>query len=416
MIRVLVVVGRNIRSVMERNMKKILIPGFQFAGIHCGIKDNAKKKDLTLIYSEEPNTLIDGVFTKNKVCAAPVVISRATVKNGKAQLVVINSGVANACTGAQGLRDAKATQKEAARLFGLKPLNVAVCSTGKIGSTLPMPKLLRGIKAAKRELNSNSFMEAAKGIMTTDQFHKVGVVKGKIDSKKYTIAVMTKGAGMLRPDMATMLTFIMTDLQMDKKTLGILFRNAIDQTLNRVTVDGDMSTNDTVLIFANGRAGNPVFGVNTLAGKQVQAELTALLTSMAQKITLDGEGATKCTRVQIRGARNTSDAKKMAYAVGNSPLVKTALFGCDPNWGRIMAAVGYSGASIKPEKIKIAIGPYQVVAKGQGVKFNAKEVSKYLWKKSVDITIDCGLGKGAYHVFMSDLTYEYIHLNAEYHT
>ncbi|MBI4412051.1 MAG: bifunctional glutamate N-acetyltransferase/amino-acid acetyltransferase ArgJ [Deltaproteobacteria bacterium] len=397
--------------------KKIIIPGFQFAGIHCGIKDDPRKKDLTLIYSEELETLIDGVFTKNRVCAAPVEVCRKSIRQGKGRLVVVNSGIANACTGVQGLRDAKKTQKEAARLFKLNPDSVMVCSTGKIGDPLPIRRLLRGLKKGKRALSGKNFLEAAKGIMTTDQFVKFGVARGRIKGKKYIIAVMTKGAGMLRPDMATMLTFIVTNLKFSRPVLSVLFRRAVDLTLNRVTVDGDMSTNDTVLILANGRAGNKPFGLMSPEAKIVETQLTALLTEMAKKITLDGEGATKCCRVQVSGAQNRADAKKVAYAVGNSPLVKTALFGCDPNWGRIMAAVGYSGASVIPEKISIHIGPYLVVRKGQkALGHDPLVVSKYMRKKNIDMRIDLGLKSGNFHIYMSDLTYDYVHLNAEYHT
>lgn len=396
---------------------KIIVPGFQFAGIHCGIKDNPRKKDLTLIYSDEPQTIIDGVFTKNRVCAAPVIVSRRVVSGGYSQLVVVNSGSANACTGKRGLKDVVQTQREAAKLFGLIPSRVVVCSTGKIGEFLPMKKLLAGLVKAKDSLDRSNFMEAAKGIMTTDQFVKYGSVKDKIQGKKYTISVMTKGAGMLRPDMATMLTFLMTNLQFDRKVLALLFRQAVDATLNRVTVDGDMSTNDAVLIMANGQTGNSPFSVNSPEGRKIGDQLTNLLTRMAHKITLDGEGATKCCEVKVTGAPSEGDAKKIAYAIGNSPLVKTALFGCDPNWGRIMAAVGYSGAMIHQHKINIHIGPYLVAKNGQGVSsFRTKDVSKYMRKKNMEISIKVGSGRGEFYVYMSDLTYEYIHLNAEYHT
>lgn len=397
--------------------RKITIPGFQFAGIHCGIKDQPRKKDLTLIFSEEPKTLIDGVFTKNRVYAASVDVCRQSIRDGLGQLVVINSGIANACTGAQGRRDAFKTQKEAARLFNLKQSRVCVSSTGKIGDLLPMNKLLSGLKKAKQQLSPHKFEEATRGIMTTDQWPKFSYRKGKLLGKPYTLAVMAKGAGMLRPDMATMLAYVLTDLKFTRPVLKKIFRNAVDRTLNRVTVDGDMSTNDTVLILANGRAGNKTFSASSAAGKRIEKELTALLEEMARKIALDGEGATKCCDVKVRGARNEADAKKIAYAIGNSPLVKTALFGCDPNWGRIMAAVGYSGARVDPKKIDIKIGSYWVARKGQGVK-NAPtaKISKYMKKQKIEMLIQCGKGKGTFHVYMSDLTYDYIHLNAEYRT
>lgn len=397
--------------------KKILIPGFQFAGIHAGIKESTRKKDLTLIFSEEKNTLIDGVFTKNKVCAAPVVVCRDVVANGHCQLVVINSGVANACTGERGLKDALNTQKEAARLMNLKSTQVCVSSTGKIGDYLPMKTVMGGLKKAMSHLDSGSFMEAARGIMTTDQYPKFGVITGNLGGKKYTIAVMAKGAGMLRPDMATMLAYVLTDLKFSPAVLRKIFRRAVDVTLNRVTVDGDTSTNDTVLVLANGRAGNKPFTSESAAGRKIEKEMTALLETMARMIALDGEGATKCCDLKIRGAKNEADARKIAYAIGNSPLVKTALFGCDPNWGRIMAAVGYSGASIRPEKISIHIGPYPVVRGGQGIRgFNPAEVSQYMRKREIEIMVNLNLGRSDFHVYMSDLTYDYIHLNAEYHT
>lgn len=396
---------------------KIIIPGFQFSGIHCGIKDSGRKKDLTLIYSEEPKTVIDGVFTTNKVVAAPVILCRSHLAHGKGRLIVINSGIANACTGVQGMRDAKKTLKTASKLFGLHPKEVYVCSTGKIGEYLPMPHLLKGLKTAKGDLSEKNFLEATKGIMTTDQYPKFDLVRGRILGEDYTIAVLAKGAGMLRPNMATMLAFVVTDLRLNRATLKSIFREAVDKTLNRVTVDGDTSTNDTVLMMANGRAGNALFSAKSAEGIKIKNELTRLLENMARQIALDGEGATKCCDVVVSGARNREDAKKVAYAIGNSPLVKTALFGCDPNWGRIMAAIGYSGAHVVQNKINIEMGSYQLVLKGESSgKFSPDEVSRYLKNKNITMKVNLGLGRGNFHVYMSDLTYDYIHLNAEYHT
>ena len=395
---------------------KIIIPGFQFAGIHAGIKDDARKKDLALIYSEEKSTLIDGVFTRNKVCAPPVTLCRKSIGKGRGRLVVVNRGIANACTGERGMRDAQKTQKEAARLFGLNKSEVFVCSTGKIGNVLPMGKLVPGLKKAKKEMYVEGFMDAARGIMTTDQFPKFGSVTGKIFGKKYTIAVMAKGAGMLRPDMATLLAYILTDLKFSRPVMARLFRKALDLTLNRVTVDGDTSTNDTVLMLANGRAGNKIFSANSREGRKIAAQMTELLNSMARKITLDGEGATKCCRVTVKGATNSADARKVAYAIGNSPLVKTALFGCDPNWGRIMAAIGYSGARVNPKKISVKIGSYWVARRGQASPVPQAEIARTMKKENVEILADLGIGNGTFFVFMSDLTYDYVNLNAEYHT
>lgn len=401
-------------------MKKgrtITIPGFQFAGLHCGIKDDPKKYDLSLIYSEEPNTLCDGVYTTNKVFAAPVKVCRAVSKRGRARLIVVNSGIANACTGKQGLNHARQTQRVAAGLFSLKTTEVLVSSTGKIGVPLPMPKLLRGLSKAQRGLSPENFLLATKGIMTTDQYPKYGWVRGNLNGEKYTIAVLAKGAGMLCPNMATMLAYVLTDLHFNHSVMKKIFREAVDQTLNRVTVDGDTSTNDTVLMLANGRAGNKPFSLNSREGRCIAEQLRALLEEMARKIALDGEGATKCCDVFVEGARDERDARKIAYAIGNSPLVKTALFGCDPNWGRIMAAVGYSGARIQQEEISIRLGSTWLAKKGRGVPFSAASVIRYMKKnRHIEMQVQCGKGRGCFHVYMSDLTYDYIHLNAEYHT
>lgn len=397
-------------------MNDIQISGFQFAGLHCGIKEDGRKKDLSVIYSEEPETLVDGVFTTNRVCAPTIPLCRRVVKGKRSQLIVINSGNANACTGKQGISNALATQKGAAKIFGLHPGRVCVSSTGKIGVPLPLKNILDGLEKAKHQLSPIGFHHATQGIMTTDQWPKFATHKGRLKGQPYTIAVLAKGAGMLRPDMATMLAYVVTDLKFSVVALRKIFRNAVNQTLNCITVDGDMSTNDTVLILANGRAGNPVFSAESTDGKRVEKELTHLLHLMAQKITLDGEGATKCCEVNVQGAKNHAEAKKIAYAIGNSPLVKTALFGCDPNWGRIMAAVGYSGAKVRENKIDIKMGRHALVERGRAGDFFVKRVSKYMKNEHISMTVNCHQGPGEFHIYMSDLTYDYIHLNAEYHT
>lgn len=398
---------------------KIKIPGFQFSGIHCGIKDSSRKKDLSLIFSEEPDTIVDGVFTKNKVVAAPVEICKKIIKKGKAQLIVVNSGIANACTGPKGMANALRTQKEAAKLFNLSPSSVLISSTGKIGDQLPMKPLISGLQTAKEKLNSKNFYEATQGIMTTDQYPKFASSRSKINGKDFSIAVLAKGAGMLRPDMATMLAYVLTDLKVSRATLKKIFRSAVNQTLNRITVDGDTSTNDTVIMMANGRANNKEFSATSPAGKKVEKILINLLEDMAKKIALDGEGATTCCTVFVKGAKSQADAKKIAYAIGNSPLVKTALFGNDPNWGRIMAATGYSGAFVKQDKISIQMGPYLLVKNGMGCITDAKKIAKvsqYMKQREIEMTVDIKQGQADFHIFMSDLTYDYIHLNAEYHT
>jgi glutamate N-acetyltransferase/amino-acid N-acetyltransferase len=400
-----------------KQKSKIIIPGFLFSGIYSGIKESSRLKDLSLIYSTEESTLIDGVFTQNKVVAAPVELCQKVVKKGLARLVVVNSGVANACTGKTGEKDALTTQKEASKLFNLPQNQVCVSSTGKIGDFLPMKKLISGIKKSKDKLSENSFSEACEGIMTTDQYPKFASVKGKINGKPYTIAVLAKGAGMLRPDMATMLAYVVTDLKFSKKALRSIFREAVNLTLNRITVDGDTSTNDTVLILANGKANNKNFTAQSPTGQKIKKQITELLENMAHQITLDGEGATKCCRVNIKGAKSKADASKIAYAIGNSPLVKTALFGCDPNWGRIVAAIGYSKADINANDIEVKLGKTLLYKNGSGIKnLPVKKLISYMKNKHIEINAKVGKGKGEFYVFMSDLTYDYVTLNAEYHT
>ena len=397
--------------------KKIKIPGFLFSGIHAGMKDDKNKKDLALIYSEEPKTLIDGVFTKNLVKAPPVEICQNNLKKtSTGRVIAINSGIANACTGKDGLKRALQTQKEISKILKIKQEEAFVCSTGKIGGPLPMTKMLPGLKKASQKLDPQNFHQVSEAIMTTDQYPKFSSCEGKIGKEKYTIAVMAKGAGMLHPNMATMLAFIVTDLKFTKSALHTLFRQAVNETLNRVTVDGDTSTNDTVLIMANGRAGNKTFKANDSVGQKVKKQMVTLLENMSRQIAMDGEGATTCCDVIVEGARSEKEAEKVAYAIGQSLLVKTALFGRDPNWGRIMAAIGYSGAKIQPEKVSIKMGSLLLVKNGMGVEKNLKKVADYMNQEFITMKVNLAQGKSRYHVYMSDLTYDYIHLNAEYHT
>lgn len=395
----------------------LIIPGFTFTGLYCGIKDDAAKKDLAVIYAENPATVAAGVFTTNKICAAPVVICRQALKNKHHRLIVINSGIANAATGKAGMQDATLVQKAAAREFGLKPEEVFVSSTGKIGLRVPTEKIVSGLATAKSQLSENHFYETAEAIRTTDAWRKTAYIKGVLRGKPYTLAVMAKGAGMIQPNMATMLCYIMTDLAIEKKALQKMLKLTVEPTLNSLSVDGDTSTNDTVLFLAGGSAQNKPVKDGTNEFKKITSELTGLLREIAISIAMDGEGATKCMAIHVHGAVSDADAKKAARAIANSPLVKTAIFGGDPNWGRILAAAGYSGARVEELKSTIKLGPHALFVRGHLKDFIAEEVSLYIKsQKIVDIIVELGLGKGKATMYASDLTYDYVKLNAEYHT
>lgn len=394
----------------------VTVKGFSFAGIACGIKDEGKR-DLAVIYSESPRTTTAGVFTKNRICAAPVVLSRTVAKKGRARLIVINSGNANAATGPGGMRDAVAVRKMAAAVFGVPPAEIFLCSTGKIGVRLPLPKIVAGLTAARRQLRNDGFSDASEAIRTTDRYRKTVVHHGTLDGHAFTIAVMAKGAGMIAPDMATLLCFVLTDLAIERAELARVLRAAVDGTLNCLTVDGDTSTNDSAIALASGVADNATIRSGSKAAAAIQKILTGLLCDITQQIALDGEGATKCLVINVNGAATVNEAKLAARAIGDSQLVKTAMFGCDPNWGRILAAAGYSGARLKEDKAMVAIGPHRLFERGHVRGGSLTDVANYLKAtRVVPVTVSLGVGRSSAHVFASDLTYDYVKLNAEYHT
>jgi glutamate N-acetyltransferase/amino-acid N-acetyltransferase len=395
----------------------LIIPGFTFAGLHCGIKDDASKKDLAVIYSESPQTVAAGVFTKNAVCAAPVRLCQQILKGKNHRLIIINSGIANAATGKLGLQDAQAVQKTAATLFNIKSNEVFISSTGKIGPRVPVDKIKQGLTVAQTALSPQGFYDTAEAIRTTDAWRKTAVHKGILNGKEYTLAVMAKGAGMIQPNMATMLCYILTDLAIEKRALQKMLKLAVDPTLNSLSVDGDTSTNDTVLVLANGLVGNKPIKDGTPIYKKILQQVTELLREMTISIAMDGEGATKCLMIRVAKARTDADARLAARAIANSPLVKTAMFGGDPNWGRILAAVGYSSARVDELKASVHLGQHKMYARGHATDVATEEVSLYIkTQKIIDITVDLGLGKGQALIYASDLTYDYVKLNAEYHT
>jgi len=387
--------------------------GFLFSTIEAAIKKPGRK-DLALIYSEvEAN--IAGAFTTNRVKAAPVRIDMKKIKSGKGQAIIVNSGNANACTGEQGLRDANEMAGSVSKGLHIKPSMVYVSSTGVIGSTMPMERIRPAIAELISGLGRSSFEDVAAAIMTTDTFPKIVRKRVRIGEQSGTIAGICKGAGMICPNMATMLCFILTDIAVDQKTLDRTLQEAVKKSFNRLTIDGDMSTNDTVLVMANGVLGNPPVTEKNEAYLPFSKALLEVTTELSKMIAMDGEGATKFIEIEIKGAKNDFDAEKAALAVANSNLVKTAIRGNDANWGRIMAALGYSGIFFREELVDIFIGKVKIVYKGLTTGKD-KEAGDVLKNKEVNIIIDLHLGKASAKVFTCDLTEEYIRINAEYRT
>ncbi len=387
------------------------VPGFLVSVANAGIK-GSEKEDMALIYSETP-AVVAGTFTRNQVKAAPVILTARRIKSGLAQAIIVNSGNANACTGLQGKKDAQEMTALVARGLNIPDQLVLVCSTGVIGQPLPMDKVKKGIDQLLKNLTPKGWKEAAKAIMTTDTFPKLVYKEGEIKGIPFKLLGIAKGAGMIRPDMATMLAFFATDIAISPTLLQPLFKEAVSVSFNRISVDGDTSPNDTALIFANGRAQNP--GKTREDFAPFAACLYEAATSLAKMIAKDGEGASKLVEVVIQGARSIKEADQIAMTIANSPLVKTAIYGEDANWGRIMAAIGRSGVEINPERIDIYFGDICVVKNGLGQGEKAeKEAHIYLKNKEIILKIDLKLGKATTTWYTCDLTEEYIRINATY--
>ena len=393
--------------------KKGIVRGFSFAGISCGIKES-KNKDLALIVSSIP-AVTAGVFTTNRVKAAPVKISMEQIDAKKAQAIIINSGNANACTGHQGMKDAKKIIRNTARELSIAEDLVHMSSTGLIGRPLPVNLITAALPSLVSNLSPIHIDDAATAIMTTDRFKKVIVKRIRIAGKTGTIAGIAKGAGMICPNMATMLSYLVTDIAVQPKALDSALRTAVNMSFNRLSVDNDMSTNDTVLAMANGMAANRPLSRTSADYRKFERALTALATDLARLIAKDGEGATKIVDIHVRGARTESDAEKVCRAVANSMLVKTALYGEDPNWGRILSAIGYSGADIDEDRVTIYLNGSRLYSKGKGID-KERVKSNLLSKEEITIRIDLGLGKKTAGFITSDLTEKYIQINAHYET
>jgi glutamate N-acetyltransferase/amino-acid N-acetyltransferase len=389
------------------------VRGFLFSGISAGIKKNGKR-DLGLICSEVP-AQVAGLFTTNAVKAAPVRLDMGRIKRGLCQAVIVNSGNANACTGGQGLKDARRVSSLVARHLGIDERLVFPSSTGVIGSPLPMKKIERGIPELIENLSPGGWMNTVEAMMTTDTFPKVEAATCRIKGKKVKLCGMVKGAGMIRPDLATMLSFLVTDAHIQSPLLQKILETAAEASYNRITIDGETSTNDTVLLLANGMAGHPSLNRMGRDGEAFQSMLSRVCRNLAESLVKDGEGATKFIEIVIRGARNRDDAKQAAYAVAHSPLAKTAFFGEDANWGRILCALGYSGARINPNRIDLFFDKFPVVRNGMGVGSRLEEkAGQVLKNKSFRIMVDLHQGKSSFSVLTTDLSIDYVKINASY--
>ena len=391
------------------------LKGYQFSAVEAAIKKPGRK-DLALIWSEVPATAV-AVFTTNAVKAAPVLLSMERIACGKAQALVVNSGNANACTGDQGMADARETTRILAEGLGIDEQLVQICSTGVIGVSLPMERLRTALPELVAKRGGATLDDLASAIMTTDTFPKTSVCQGVSGGVTYTLAGTAKGAGMIMPNMATMLGYVLTDAAVEQGLLNSLFRTAVDRSFNAITIDGDTSTNDTCLMMANGAAGNVPITEGTAAAEQFMVLLDQVLLDLAKQIVRDGEGATKFVEISITGAASDTEAKRAALAVANSSLVKTAFYGQDANWGRIFAAVGYSGTKVDPDRLALWFNDVCMAKNGIFAGGDAEQQGTAVLKqKDIRVTVDLGIGTGQATVYTSDLSHDYVSINADYRT
>jgi glutamate N-acetyltransferase / amino-acid N-acetyltransferase len=393
------------------------VPGIRAVGVHAGLK--LKRRDLALIVSEGPASAA-AVYTTNKVQAAPIAVCKDHLRNGQARAIVVNSGCANACTGQRGLRDAKRMAALAARVVGCAPSDVLVASTGVIGVPLDMAKVEAGTQALAKALQGPN-LGVEEAIMTTDTVEKQVLVEFPVQGTTCRLGGIAKGSGMIHPNMATMLGFLATDAAVEPKALQKALRSVTAETFNMITVDGDRSTNDMVAILANGKAGNAPLKEGSEGWEPFLAALRLACTTLAKHIARDGEGAERLLEVQVKGAASLQDARKAAIAVAGSSLVKAAMFGRDPNWGRILAALGYSGADLDPTKVDLVlangVGQVKVFAKGKPVgKRDETLLARVLASGEVKIKADLHLGEAEARAWGCDLTYDYVKINAKYTT
>ncbi|MBF0271340.1 MAG: bifunctional glutamate N-acetyltransferase/amino-acid acetyltransferase ArgJ [Magnetococcales bacterium] len=394
------------------------LAGFRLATVACGIKNGKRERDDLLLVAMDPETTVAGVFTRNRVHAAPVALCRQRLTSGVARGLVVNSGNANAVTGPGGLHDALEVTGEVARLLDVPAETVFVASTGVIGVPLPLERMLEALPTLWNGLGCEGWLQAARAIMTTDTFPKLATRSCVINGQQVTLIGMAKGAGMIRPDMATMLAFLFTDADVTSTALQILLERAVETSFNAISVDGDQSTNDTALLFASGRSDHgSLDDPDSPEATPLAHSLESLCQELAQGIVRDGEGASKFVTITVSGAVSDPEAKQAAMAIANSPLVKTALAGSDPNWGRILAAVGAAGVSLQPESLSLWLGDVLVLERGQLAEgYTEGKGAAVMARPEIVIRLDLAVGAGARTVWTCDLTHDYITINADYRT
>ena len=395
-----------------KNGSIITPQGFQAAGLHSGVK--RKRNDLGIIYSENPANAA-AVYTLNQVRAIPLEVTRESIaREEKLQSVIVNSGNANACTGDQGKQAALEMQQKTAAKLGIPKHTVGVASTGVIGEPMPTDKIIPAIDALKTENTDKAAADFGEAILTTDTFSKNSCYQTRINNQLVTMGGSAKGSGMIEPNMGTMLAFLTTDAVISSAHLQTALNEIVDDTFNCITVDGDTSTNDMVLLMANEQAGNTALTPAHPEWDTFVDLLRHIATDLAKQIARDGEGATKLIEVEVTGAENDTAAKQVAKTIVGSSLVKSAVFGSDANWGRIICAIGYSGEEINPDQIDMQIGPISLLQKSTPVTFSEREAKAYLEKDTIQIYADLHVGNGSGKAWGCDLTYDYVSINANY--
>jgi len=398
---------------LDRRAHRVRVAGFRLAGVRCGLK--TKGPDVAVIAAAAP-AVAAGVFTRNRAAAAPVVLARRRTAKGRLAAVVVNAGNANACTGAEGLRTAELSTALAARLLGCDPETVVPCSTGRIGARLPRGRLLAGVRTAVAALDADGMPRAADAIRTTDAFPKTAVRRIRVGGAQVTVAALGKGAGMIAPDMATLLVFVLTDARLTAPVARASLRAAVGGTLNAITVDGDTSTNDTVLLLASGAAGNAPVRPGSRDHARFTGAVTDVLDEIARLVVMDGEGTTRLVEVVVRGARSDAEARRMTRAIGNSPLCKAAFHGGDPNWGRFLMAAGNAGGALDADRADVTIGGVAVARRGRVVRGALPRARARMRGRTFRIELDLHLGRGAHRMWAADLSVQYVRFNAEYTT
>ena len=393
----------------------VRVPGYRFAGVSCGLKPSGKR-DIALIVSDTPAVAV-GAFTTNRVKAAPVLVGRERLRSGRVQAILVNSGNANAYTGRKGVALARELTQLVGRRLAIDERLVVPSSTGRIGVQLPRARVRSGVAAATRALGADGFFAALEGMMTTDAFPKFAVERVPVGGRTITIAGMAKGAGMIAPHMATLLVYVLTDARIARATLRRVLAAALPQSFNAIVVDGDMSTNDTVLLLANGVAGNPPLTPRAAAFDAFASTVTHIMRKLARMVVKDGEGATRLIDIVVRGARDRRDATRVADAIARSPLCKTAFYGGDPYAGRIVCAAGYSGAVFDPAKLDVYLDDVQIVRRGVEVVGRVeRRANRIVAAPEFTLTLDLHAGTGTAMRMASDLTVDYVRFNSDYRT